>query len=89
MIPPQTSRNPESDRLAGRVARLEEQFSAAAERIGQLVQENTRLREENRYSLEKNRKLRQGNARLKAELAAARKDSSSLSPLRASSRRTT
>lgn len=79
MILPQTSRNRESDRLAERVARLEEQLFAAIERIAQLEQENTRLREENRQLHEENRKLREENARLKQQLAAARKDSSTSS----------
>jgi hypothetical protein len=43
----ETSRDRESDRLAERVAKLEERLFAAVGRIGQLEQENARLREEN------------------------------------------
>ena len=62
----------ERDRLAQRVARLEEQLFAAMERIGILEEDNARLQGENQQ-------LRDENERLKQELAAARKDSSTSS----------
>jgi len=68
----ETSRDCESDRLARRVAALEEKLFAAMERIATLEEENARLGEENRQ-------LREENEHLKQQLAAARKDSSTSS----------
>jgi transposase len=60
-----TSPDSESQRLAQRVAKLEEKLFGAMERIAQLEEENARLRED--------------NARLQQQLAAARKNSSTSS----------
>lgn len=75
----ENSRDCEADRLARRVAALEEKLSAAMERIAALEEENARLRQENRQLHEENRRLREENKQLKQQLAAARKDSSTSS----------
>jgi len=62
----------ELDRLAQRVAKLEEKLFGAMERIATLEAENAHLRDENRH-------LHEQNARLEQQLAAARKDSSTSS----------
>jgi transposase len=62
----------ESQRLAQRVAKLEEKLFGAMQRIAQLEEENAQLREENIQ-------LREENVRLQQQLAAARKDSSTSS----------
>jgi len=60
-----TIHNSESQRLAQRVAKLEEKLFGAMERIAQLEEENAQLRED--------------NVRLQQQLAAARKNSSTSS----------
>ena len=62
----------DQQRLAQRVAKLEEKLFAAMERIATLEQENARLRDENAQ-------LREENARLQQQLAAARKNSATSS----------
>lgn len=62
----------ESQRLAQRVAKLEENLFAAMERIAQLEEENAQLCVENIQ-------LREENTRLQQQLAAARKNSSTSS----------
>ena len=67
-----TIHDSESQRLAQRVAKLEEKLFGAMERIAHLEEENAELREENT-------RLRDENVRLKQQLAAARKNSSTSS----------
>jgi len=62
----------QEERLAQRVAKLEEALFGATERIATLEQENAGLRDENRG-------LREESARLQQQLAAACKDSSTSS----------
>ena len=63
-----TIHDSESQRLAQRVAKLEEKLFGAMERISQLEEENTQLCEENVHLCEE-------NGRLQQQLAAARKNS--------------
>jgi regulator of replication initiation timing len=62
----------QEERLAQRVAKLEEALFGATERIATLEQEDVGLRDENR-------RLREENARLQQQLAAAQENSSTSS----------
>ncbi len=68
----ETTVDPESERLAQRVAKLEEKLFGTMERIAQLEEENACLRDENTQ-------LREENAKLQQQLAAASKNSSTSS----------
>ena len=70
---------PNCERLAQRVARLEDQLHQTVQRIARLEEENTQLPEENARLRAENAQLHQEIARVQQQLAAARKDSSTSS----------